>query len=271
MKGFRKELKILKKIKHLQLKDNAGFPLVLSAKQSRSLGEIMMTFVGNNIFIEFNLASSFEDKLYHQRIELNKLATIGIQIISQLEVLHKLGYVHGDLKFQNLTYNREKNLYSIIDFALVHKIYTSAGNHKEQKQLKSFYGNSLFASQSMMKLLSISRKDDLESLMYILCFLYNGTIPVVDYVNKRLDVTDSKCILDRIQSFRTKNEQMIFDQIREMLPRGFRTSFSYILQLSHKQSPDYNFIKLLFSQSKHEEKMVMKTRLKLDSLSLPGN
>lgn len=58
----------------------------------------------------------------------------------------------------------------------------------------------------MMKLLSISRKDDLESLMYILCFLYNGTIPVVDYVNSRLDVSDSKCILDRIQNFRTKNE-----------------------------------------------------------------
>lgn len=131
MKGFKKELKILKKIKHLQLKDNAGFPLVLSAKQSRSLGEIMMTFVGNNIFIEFNLASSFEDKLYHQRIELSKLSYIGIQIVSQLEVLHKLGMVHGDLKFQNLTFNREKNLYSIIDFALVHKIYTSSGVHKE--------------------------------------------------------------------------------------------------------------------------------------------
>ena len=60
-KGFKKELKILKKIKFLSLKKNGGFPLILSAKQSRTLGEILMTYVGNDIFDEFGLASSFED------------------------------------------------------------------------------------------------------------------------------------------------------------------------------------------------------------------
>lgn len=70
MKGFKKELKILKKIKHFGMKDNGGFPVVLSAKQSRTLGEILMTYVGNDIFVEFNLSNSFEDPIYHQRVEL---------------------------------------------------------------------------------------------------------------------------------------------------------------------------------------------------------
>lgn len=44
--GFKKELKILKKIKFLQLKDNGGFPMIVSAKMSTTLGEILMTYEG---------------------------------------------------------------------------------------------------------------------------------------------------------------------------------------------------------------------------------
>lgn len=55
LNGFRKDLKMLKKIKHLKLKDNGGFPVVYSAKQSRTYGEILMSYVGNNLFDEFNL------------------------------------------------------------------------------------------------------------------------------------------------------------------------------------------------------------------------
>lgn len=73
IKGFKKELKILKKIKHLNLENNGGFPVVLSAKQSRSLGEILMTYVGKNIFDQFDLSKSFEDVNYHQALELRQL------------------------------------------------------------------------------------------------------------------------------------------------------------------------------------------------------
>ena len=53
-------------------------------------------------------------------------------------MLHKLGYVHGDLKLQNVCFNRDMETYSIIDFALVQKIYHSNGTHKEQKTMRMF-------------------------------------------------------------------------------------------------------------------------------------
>ena len=53
--GFKKELKILKKIKFLQLKDNGGFPLIVSAKMSNTLGEILMTYEGKDIFTKYDL------------------------------------------------------------------------------------------------------------------------------------------------------------------------------------------------------------------------
>jgi hypothetical protein len=53
--------------------------------------------------------------------------------------------------------------------------------------VKSFYGNSLFASDSMVNLLTTSRKDDLESLMYILCYLYTGILPIIEFINQNID------------------------------------------------------------------------------------
>ena len=44
--GFKKELKILKKIKSLQLEDNGGFPVIISAKLSNTIGEILMSYAG---------------------------------------------------------------------------------------------------------------------------------------------------------------------------------------------------------------------------------
>ena len=60
-KGFQKELKILKKIKQLELKNNGGFPLIVSAKLSHTLGEIMMTYAGPDLFEVFNIERSLND------------------------------------------------------------------------------------------------------------------------------------------------------------------------------------------------------------------
>lgn len=103
--------------------------------------------------------------------------------MSQIEIIHKLGYTHGDLKFQNICFNKDTGHYSIIDFALVSKIFHKNGQHKQQESLKSFYGNSMFASDAMVDLKTTSRRDDLESLIYIICFLYRGTLPVLEYIN----------------------------------------------------------------------------------------
>ena len=63
--GFKKELKILKKIKSLELENNGGFPLIISAKLSNTLGEILMSYAGPDIFDVFNISQSLEDPSAH--------------------------------------------------------------------------------------------------------------------------------------------------------------------------------------------------------------
>ena len=46
---------MLKKIKYLDLENNGGFPYIVSAKLSNTLGELMMSYVGKDLFEEFNI------------------------------------------------------------------------------------------------------------------------------------------------------------------------------------------------------------------------
>ena len=44
--SFKNELVILKKIKALDIDNNGRFPVILSAKFTNTIGEIMMSYVG---------------------------------------------------------------------------------------------------------------------------------------------------------------------------------------------------------------------------------
>ena len=83
----------------LDLEENGGLPIIISAKLSPTLGEIVMSYVGNDIFDVFNISQSLDDASTHIKLSHNEISDLGMQIVSQLEVLHKIGYTHGDLKF----------------------------------------------------------------------------------------------------------------------------------------------------------------------------
>jgi hypothetical protein len=72
----------LKKIKSLQLKENGGFPVIISAKLSNSLGEILMTYAGKDIFEVLDIQESLEDSRKHKCLNLKKLSEMGMQIVS---------------------------------------------------------------------------------------------------------------------------------------------------------------------------------------------
>lgn len=223
--GFKKELKILKKIKSLDLKENGGFPVIISAKLSNSLGEILMSYAGRDIFDVFEIQQSLDDSHKHKCFNLKGISDIGMQIVSQMEIIHKLGYTHGDLKFQNICYNEETKRYTVIDFALVTKIFHKNGQHKAQEKVKGFYGNSLFASDSMVNLKTTARKDDLESLMYILCYLYNGTLPIIEFINSNIENFHMSQFLNEVLKYRKDNMQLCHSRIKNLLPMSMKAAF----------------------------------------------
>jgi serine/threonine protein kinase len=63
-----------------------------------------------------------ESNMKFAGIPFEKVCQIGLQLFYQMEILHSLGYVHGDLKLQNINYNSALNRYSITDFTQVIKV-----------------------------------------------------------------------------------------------------------------------------------------------------
>lgn len=66
----------------LELKNNGGFPVIFSAKISNTIGELLMSYVGGDLFEEYNIEKSLEDPKEHQVIDIKTLSNIAMQTIS---------------------------------------------------------------------------------------------------------------------------------------------------------------------------------------------
>ncbi|CAA6672946.1 unnamed protein product [Spirodela intermedia] len=110
----------------------------------------------------------------------NMVACIAVEAISILEKLHQKGFVHGDVKPENLLLGKpgssgEKKLF-LIDFGLASMWRDSlSGQHVRLCQQPDNF--SVHAHLG----LTASRRDDLESLAYTLIFLIKGRLPWEGY------------------------------------------------------------------------------------------
>ena len=101
---------------------------------------------------------------------------IGIQMIKRVETLHGKYMLHRDIKPDNFMLDRSKTL-CLIDFGLC-KRYDYDGNHIEEKQITSMIGSVNFVSLNIHKGIEPSRRDDIESCIYIILYLLlNGELP----------------------------------------------------------------------------------------------
>ena len=101
-------------------------------------------------------------------------------------MIHNSGYIYNDLKLDNCVVGdttRLLNSYEniddihIIDFGLAKKYVDHRGFHLEEEQSSTFEGNLSFSSYNGQNLRSLSRRDDLISLCYLLIYSLEGSLP----------------------------------------------------------------------------------------------
>lgn len=114
---------------------------------------------------------------------------ITIQLIKRIRLLHQLGYVHNDLKLDNIIVgHKDPQQIYLIDFGLSCKYYEEDGTHSKKKYVEKFSGNFLFASLNSCRGNNKSRRDDVQSCMYIMCYLLNNNyLPWCDFHKKFKD------------------------------------------------------------------------------------
>ena len=70
----------------------------------------------------------------------------------------------------------DSNTLYLVDFG-ISKIFKEGNKHISFKDKKPFIGTTRYASVAAHKGHETSRKDDLESMMYIILYLYKGILP----------------------------------------------------------------------------------------------
>ena len=100
-------------------------------------------------------------------------------MLEGLEKLHGIGYVHNDLKLDNIlvgdSKSKQLNKVKLIDFGYS-SCYLDSNGHHVKKVLQSQKGNIVFCSKNTLKGVISTRRDDVISLTYILLFLYTGSL-----------------------------------------------------------------------------------------------
>ena len=141
------------------------------------------------------LGSSLDELHEHfqNKLSLQSVLQIGIQLVDCLQSIHSCGYVYNDLKHDNVLigthdFKEEQNIESrnftdlrLIDFGLTSRYLDENGEHIDPNLESKFKGNMLFASPTTFDFKVTSRKDDLISLVYLLIYLIDtDRLPFVE-------------------------------------------------------------------------------------------
>ena len=89
--------------------------------------------------------------------------------MDHIQTLHSHNYVHADLKLQNMCFDPfNKHKLFIIDFGSSFCYLTKDGNHKADRFDYRYTGNFLYSSMHICRGSCPSRRDDIESILYII-------------------------------------------------------------------------------------------------------
>ena len=171
-----------------------------------------------------------------ENLSLVSIAKIAVQMIDILEGIHDKGMIHRDLKPDNFLVHPTKGIDQIylIDFGVCKTYLQSDTNeHIEMRKTNAMIGTPNFASVNAHHLLELSRRDDLESFLYTLLFLYFGNLPWTYQEN-----------ISREEMVKQKTE-LVENQNQE-IPPIFVQILKCIRNMEFKQRPFYEEYKKMF-------------------------
>ena len=160
------------------------------------------------------------------------------QCLERLKEIHEKGIIHRDMKPENFVIGykgKEKNIY-LIDFGLS-KIIINNDNKKNQnfslniKKEKIVIGTVRYISMNAHLGNEQYKRDDLESLAYMMIYFIKGELP---WQNIK-----AKSRREKYTKIYHKKKHTVNSELCDFLPDEIKTFLKYVLNLNQKQNPDY--------------------------------
>ncbi len=116
-------------------------------------------------------------KICGNKFDTKTVAIIGHRMINILEAIHNKYILHRDLKPENMLFDPRSRQFFLIDYGLSKRYVDRFGKHILRTINKSFRGTLRYCSLNMHNGVENTRRDDLESLSYVLIYLLRGHLP----------------------------------------------------------------------------------------------
>ena len=195
-----------------------------------------------NVMVLDLLGPSLEDLFNYcgRRFGLKTVLLIADQLLSRLEYVHTKHFIHRDVKPDNflIGLGRRGNIIHMIDFGLAKK-YRDPRTHQHipYREQKNLTGTARYASINTHVGIEQSRRDDLESLGYVLMYFLRGQLPW-----QGLKANTKKQKYERIME---KKMSTATETLCKGYPTEFRSYFEYCRSLRFDDRPDYAYLKRL--------------------------
>jgi len=198
-----------------------------------------------NVMVLDLLGPSLEDLFNYcgRRFQLKTVLMLADQLLGRLEYVHTKSFIHRDVKPDNflIGLGKRQSVIHIIDFGLAKK-YRDPRSHQHipYRENKNLTGTARYASINTHIGIEQSRRDDLESLGYVLMYFIRGSLP---WQGLKANTKKQKYerIMDRKMSTST-------EQLCKGFATEFRSYFEYCRSLRFEDRPDYAYLKRLFKE-----------------------
>ena len=215
-----------------------GIPKIISYGKIFAYNVLIEELLGESVYLIWKI------KRTNMKKKLNDICLIALQCLDRLEYVHSKDIIHRDIKpFNFLFGKKDPNLIYLIDFGLAKKYRSSrTGKHIKFTDLKMIYGSCRYMSLNAIRGYEQSRRDDLESLGYMLVFLIKKTLPWL-----KAEKLKSTKMEIRKNIYKLKSTTPV-EEICTGLPSEFCDYINYCRKLGFEEDPDYNYLRNLFYQ-----------------------
>ena len=208
-----------------------GVPKFYGAGELSDSYYLIMDFLGPNLLQLFEYCGM-------HKFTISTVCLIALQMLNRIENLHKHNYIHRDIKPENFLIGMQEkaNIIHLIDFGLSKRFKNpKTHQHIPYREDRTLTGTARYVSINTHLGIEQSRRDDLESIGYVLVYFLKGVLPWQGLKNG-----------NRYTRIMEKKLQIPTEILCYGLPEELIFYLNYCKSLRFEDRPDYDYLRGLF-------------------------